>query len=328
MESYTQLSYEDRVSIATLRLEGYSCRRIAVILKRHHTTISREVKRNFPTEEFTYHYSSQVADELDRKRRSQSRLVGWLRDSIIRRYVRRKLKQRWSPEQIAGRISMDVPGKFISYESIYSYIYRHAKHLIQCLARKHRRRQGWTYFSKTHGNQIPFRIDISERPERINQRQEFGHWEADQIVSRSSSYVLSVLVERTSRLVKIARLNDKTALLQMASIRRRLTGLSAESVKSITYDNGPENALHYRLNKALNTDSYFCKPYHSWEKGTVENTNGLIRRYLPKKTDFSLISLKIIKAIENTLNNRPRKCLQFKTPNEAFYKVISGALSH
>ncbi len=148
------------------------------------------------------------------------------------------------------------------------------------------------------------------------------------IVSRASSYVLSVLVERTSRLVKIARLSDKTTLLQMASIRRRLIGFTAETVRSITYDNGPENALHYRLNKALKTDSYFCKPYHSWEKGTVENTNGLIRRYLPKKTDFSLVSPKTIKAIENTLNNRPRKCLQFKTPNEVFYKAISGALSH
>lgn len=279
MGSYTQLSYEDRVSIATLRLEGYSCRRIAVILKRHHTTISREIKRNFPTAEFTYHYNSRVADELDRKRRSQSRLMGWLRDAVIRRYVRRKLKQHWSPEQISGRLPIDIPGKFISHESIYAYIYRHAKHLIQCLARKHRRRQGWTYFNKAHGNQIPFRIDISERPDTINQRHEFGHWEADQIVSRAS-------------------------------------------------DNGPENALHYRLNKALNTDSYFCKPYHSWEKGTVENTNGLIRRYLPKKTDFSQISSKKIKAIENTLNNRPRKCLQFKTPNEVFSEAISGALSY
>lgn len=327
MQNYRQLDYEERVRIATLRLENYSCRRIAEILGRHHTTISREIKRNFPTAAFTYHYSALVAEQLDQRRRSESRLQGWLRDPVIRRYARSKLKQHWSPEQISGRLPLDIDGKSISHESIYAYIYRHATHLIQYLPRRHRRRQGWTYFCKTNGNQIPFRTDISERPDTVNRRQEFGHWEADQIVSRGSSYVLSVLVERTSRLVKISRLRDKTSALQKGSIRRRLADLPDKAVKSITYDNGPENALHYLLNKELNVRSYFCKPYHSWEKGTVENTNGLIRRYLPKKTDFNLVTPRTIKDIESRLNNRPRKCLQFMTPNEVSYGAISGALT-
>ena len=276
MASYNQLSFEERVRIDTLRLEKYSCRRIAKILNRHHTTISREIKRNESVDGGHLIYDADDADELDRHRRSNSRLMGWLRDDDIRYYVRRKLKQRWSPEQIAGRLSMDMPGKSISYESIYCYIYRQAKEFIQYLARKHRRRQWFTYFYKSRGNQIPFRKDIATRPRKIDKRKEIGHWEVDLIVSSKSSYVLSVLVERTSRLVKIAKLAEKKAVLHKTSMMRRLSAFEPKTVKSITYDNGPENALHYQLNTALGTKSYFCKPYHSWEKGTVENTNGLI----------------------------------------------------
>ena len=328
MDSYSQLSYEERVRIETLKLEGYSCRRIARVLNRHHTTISREIKRNYSTDDFVQFYDAENADQNDKRRKSQSRSLGWLRDTTTRNYVRRKLKQRWSPEQIAGRLPHDLPAKSISHEAIYCYIYRHAKDFIQYLARKHPRRQWFTYFYKSRGNQISFRTDISERPGKIEKRKEPGHWEVDLIVSRGSSHALSVLVEPTSRLVRIGRVEDKRAGLHKASIVRRLSGLGREQLKSITYDNGPENALHYLINKELGTKSYFCKPYHSWEKGTVENTNGLIRRYLPKKTDFSQVSSKAIKKIEHLLNNRPRKCLNFKTPNEVFNGSMSGAVSY
>lgn len=327
MGSYTQLSYEERIRIETLKLENYSCRRIAAILGRHHTTISREIKRNFPAEEFCYFYDADTAQYSDERRKSQSRAQGWLRETIIRKYVRRKLRQYWSPEQIAGRLPYDQPGHSISYETIYQYIYRQAPELIVYLARKHKRRQWFTYFYKTKGNQIPFRKDISERSSKINHRLEFGHWEVDQVVSKRSGYVLSVLVERQSRLVKIARLPNKKALTHKKSIIKQLRAINACAKHSITYDNGSENALHYKINEALSIESYFCKPYHSWEKGTVENTNGLIRRYLPKKTDFSQVTPRQIKNIEHALNNRPRKCLNYQTPNEAFYKSVGGAVS-
>lgn len=328
MVNYTQLSYEERVQIEILKLEGYSCRSIAKALGRHHTTVSREIKRNFPTGDYCYHYDAEEAQETDRHRRSGSRNRGWLRDHIIKRYVRKKLKAHWSPEQISGRLPVDIPNKSISHESIYCYIYRHEKNMIAYLARKRPRRIGHTYFYKSRGNRIPFRIDISTRPEVINSRRQFGHWEADNIVGKQSSTVLSVLVERTSRLVKIAKVRDKQSILQKESIIKRLSPLDESARKSITYDNGPENALHYVINAELDMKSYFCKPYHSWEKGTIENTNGLIRRYLPKKTDFSLISSAKIKQIETALNNRPRKCLSYKTPNEVFKEMASGALSY
>lgn len=328
MVNYTQLSYQERVQIEILKLEGYSCRSIAKAIGRHHTTVSREIKRNFPTGDYCYHYDAEEAQETDRHRRSDTRTKGWLRDHIIKRYVREKLKAHWSPEQISGRLPKDMPDKSISHESIYSFIYQHEKDLVQYLARKRPRRIGHTYFYKSRGNQIPFRKDISERPEVINSRQQFGHWEADLMVGKQSSAVLSVLVERASRHVRICKLPDKQSTFQKDSIINRLSKLDTGARKSITYDNGPENALHYIINSELDMESYFCKPYHSWEKGTVENTNGLIRRYLPKKTDFDLISHSTIKKIETLLNNRPRKCLNYKTPNEVFKEMASGALSY
>lgn len=147
------------------------------------------------------------------------------------------------------------------------------------------------------------------------------------MVSKQSSHILSVLVERASRRTKISLLSDSTAQRHKDSIIKRLSTVDRGMIRSITYDNGSENALHYVINKQLGTKSYFCQPYHSWEKGTVENTNGLIRRYFPKKTDFSQVSPQRIKQVENALNNRPRKCLGFRTPNEAFKEMASGALS-
>ena len=148
-----------------------------------------------------------------------------------------------------------------------------------------------------------------------NDRSEFGHWESDAVVSKHSKVALAVLIERVSKLVKI---KQNRANMFSKAIIRRMKGLPACARRSITYDNGSENTQHELINDRLNTDSYFCNPYHSWEKGSVENVNGLIRRFLPKKTDFAKITHKRIKESELLLNNRPRKCLGFKTPAQVF----------
>lgn len=153
-----------------------------------------------------------------------------------------------------------------------------------------------------------------------------GHWESDSVVGGDRSSGLNVIVERTTRLVNISLIKNKTAKETKAAVLRRLSNHPAELVKSITYDNGTENVLHQEINERLGTQSFFCAPYHSWEKGSVEQVNGLIRRYLPKGTDFNLITAAEINRIEKRLNNRPRKCLNFKTPYEMF-SLARGALA-
>jgi transposase, IS30 family len=169
-------------------------------------------------------------------------------------------------------------------------------------------------------------ISSIDRPEVINNRLEIGHWESDSIESKGRKSGLNVLLERASRLVQITKLSSKKSIDTFHAIEKRLSSFPEIYVKSITYDNGPENAKHLQVNDAFKCDSYFCQPYHSWEKGSVEQVNGLIRRYLPKGTDFSEIHYSKIKEVELALNNRPRKCLNFRTPIEV-YTQKCGALS-
>jgi len=173
---------------------------------------------------------------------------------------------------------------------------------------------------------IPQRIFIDERPEKINTREEFGHWEADCAVSRQSSSCLHILLERKTRLLKITKLARLSAARVRQAVIWRLACQPRFARLTITYDNGHENTDHLEVNQALEMGSYFCHPYHSWEKGSVENGIGLIRRFLPKKTDFERTPLSEIRRIEKLLNNRPRKCLNYKTPREVFSQ-LSDALT-
>jgi IS30 family transposase len=175
---------------------------------------------------------------------------------------------------------------------------------------------------KHQKSHIPNRVSISERPEVVNKRKRIGDWENDLMVSRQSTSVLNVLADRKSRYALITKLAQKTAEVTKWSVIRALIKYPAQT---ITYDNGSENTKHEEINKILDIKSYFCNPYHSWEKGTVENTIGLIRRWLPKKTDLAQISETEIMKIENWLNNRPRKCLSYKTPLEVF--VLTGGFA-
>lgn len=191
-------------------------------------------------------------------------------------------------------------------------------------AHKHRLLRGHRH---THRDlHIPGRISILCRPEVVNTRRQFGHWESDTVIARHSVSALGVAVERKSRLTKIHKLRRRTARHLRSALTRSLSHYPKRARRSITFDNGQENVEHTEINKILGTRSYFCEPFHSWEKGTIENTIGIIRRTYPKKTNFDSISRGEVKRLERRLNNRPRKVLNYLTPLEVFSKCV--ALPH
>jgi IS30 family transposase len=319
---YNHLSYEERIKIETLLNEKLSIRDIAKRLNRNPSTISRELKRNY-WDAFINKYNFSCADRKYHQRQKIPGQLDKMKNIEIKQYVESKLKIGWSPEQISGRIEIDIPGNSISHESIYKYVYKTGKELIKLLPQKRPKRRKRGDSKQSRKVIIPDRVSIDERPSIINERLEFGHWESDSMVSKQSLSALNVLVERKSGYLAISKLDNLTPLETRLKIISRLSFLPQEIVKSITYDNGIENREHSIINNHLKTDSYFCNPYHSWEKGTVENTNGLIRRYLPKKTDFNKINHALLIDIEQALNNRPRKRHQFRTPLEVLNKSVA-----
>lgn len=323
---YKELSLEERERIAVLKGLGKSMREIARDLGRNHSTISRELQKNSCVVAKRKCYLVHRAEMRARRRKALRGKRERLKDPLIREYVTAKLKLHWSPEQIAGRIRIDDPDLRISHEAIYQYIYEEAWELVRYLPRKHKRRRLRFNYRKPQGLVIPSRTFIGARPEEVNQRLALGHWEADSLVSRANSVSLHVLLERKSRLIKITKILRNAADCVRDTIIRRLFPLSSPLRLSLTYDNGVENGRHLEVNRELGTQSFFCHPYHSWEKGSVENAIGLVRRFLPKKTDFERIPSVEISRIENLLNNRPRKCLNYRTPKEVL-KTLSGALT-
>jgi IS30 family transposase len=319
-KQYKQLTNDERDLIAVHHANGFTISDIAKMLNRNKSTISRELTRN--SAESSRIYLSSQAHKRAKKRKKQAAMKGELKCHKIRNFVANKLKEGWSPEIIAGTMSYDHQNVKISHESIYLYIYKKRPDLVPYLARSHKKRCKRIPQTNKKNKRIPHRIFIDQRPLEINNRSEFGHWESDTVVSRQSKVALAVSLERISKIVKIKKIKQNKAEIFSRAIVRRLKPLPPSSRRSITYDNGSENSLHEFINQQLNTDSYFCNPYHSWEKGSVENVIGLIRRFLPKKTDFAKITHKRIQEIEFLLNNRPRKCLNFKTPNEVFLEQI------
>lgn len=315
-KQYTQLISNERDLIAVHYANGFNISDIARMLNRNKSTISRELTRN--RSKLSKTYLSSQAHKRAKNRKKQAAMKEELKCHKIRNFVKNKLIEGWTPEIIAGYLALGPKKLKISYESIYLYIYKKRPDLVQYLARAHKKRFKRVPKSNKKKTRIPNRTSIDQRPEEINNRSEFGHWESDAIVSKQSKVALAVSIERISRLVKIKKIKQNKATFFSKAIMRRMKPMPAHTRRSITYDNGSENVLHERINDQLNTDSYFCNPYHSWEKGSVENVNGLIRRFLPKKTDFAKITHKRIKEIEFLLNNRPRKCLGFKTPNQVF----------
>jgi len=326
---YKHLSSEERDKIAVLRARGCSYGSIARAIDRDKTTVFRELNRNRSP---VYNvYLPHKADTRAKDRKSGSGKRPRLKNRIIRRYVIAKLKLGWSPEQISGTLRKKYPERSVSYEAIYQYIYdketRKRVNLAVYLPRAHKKRklfgQGHHHKNKLH---IPRRVSIDERPKHIAKRAQAGHWEADTVISRQSKKALVVSVERKSRIIHIDKLTAKKSRKLVKAIAGRLNRYPKELRRTITYDNGSENVEHEKINKILGTKSYFCNPFHSWEKGSVENSIGLVRRFLPKKTDFAIIDSRQVRKIENLLNNRPRKCLNYQTPREVM-KSLTVALT-
>lgn len=324
--AYHHLDINERRNIYYWRhYKGLSIREMARRLGRSHTTVSRELKRNIGCWGDQY-YHNPAQGMADRRRANRPKPPA-LKSIKTQVFVENRLRAGWTPEIIAGRLTLidDIPT--VSHEAIYQYIYKDRKELIEFLPRKHkRRRKKHPYRSKSR-KQLD-KTMICDRPEHIDNRIELGHWESDSMESVNHEAGLNVLIERTTRLIHISRLKDKTSKATAHAVVKRLRVHPKEFCKSITYDNGPENWSYKEVESALESNSYFCEPYSSWQKGSVEQSIGLIRRYLPKKTDIGEVPDKILIKIEKLLNNRPRKCLGYKTPYEMISQLRSegGAL--
>jgi len=322
MEPYVHLSADERMRIYEGQREGLPQGEIARRLGRDRATISRELRRNgVPAG-----YLPDLAHRRYQARRQHCRRRPRLENRRLRQTVVLLLERGLSPEQICGRLRAEQGTPVINHETIYRFVYdsplgRQEK-LYQYLRRgkkKRTRRQG----RRSHAGPIAGRLFIDARPPAATQRSEIGHWESDSLLF-GHDQALNVLVDRLSRFTLVTRLQSKTAQDTCHALVARLAQLPHSS---ITADNGSENADHVRVSQTLAIPFFFCHPYHSWEKGTVENTNGLIRRYLPRDTDLDRVDQDDLDAIASELNHRPRKCLGFRTPYEVLFNV-SVALSY
>jgi len=322
---YRHISLEERDRIAEMKSLGHTVTEIAEALRRSKSTLSRELRRN-ATPAYKVYLSHRAHERaVTRKQEAGSRPR--LKNEQIVTYVRSKLEQGLSPELIAGRIGLEHSGLGISHEAIYQYIY-HPKtagggflakgrgELIGHLVRGHRKRKTKGIGRRERKTKIPNRIPIEERPISVENRSRFGHWEGDSLVSRKSLAALNSLVERKSRLLLLTRLERKSAELTADTVIRRLQEFPEKARRTLTLDNGTENAQHEAITDAIGMQCYFARPYASWQRGTNESVNGLVRRYFPKGTNFSKITDEQVAKVESLINNRPRKCLGYKTPLE------------
>jgi len=324
--SYKHLSEQERVCIFHCQGIVHQAE-LARRLKRHRASIRRELKRfhKAPIWGYYHYYLPDHAHRFAREKRRRKRGFRWTKHSPLLNYVKEKLKEKWSPEQIAGRLPMDYPNNpqmRLSHASIYRWIKDDRKAGGDCwkhLRQSHKKRRK-PYGSGPRRSRIPQRISIHERPERADKRKEIGHWESDTVLGRKGR--LATHVDRKSRYVLMARMPDGTAIQFNAASIRCFKKMPAKYRKTLTGDNGSEFVEHQALGSRMGFKTYFADPYSSWQRGTNENTNGLIRQYLPKKSDFSTLAHQRVARIEQALNNRPRKCLGYRTPAEVLGLVL------
>jgi len=324
--TYTQLSEEERVSIYHWHASGRSAYWIGAALGRHHSTISRELERNSqPTKVWKGGYEPIRAQGLALRRRQWDGRFKLARQPDLRAFVHSKLAMGWSPEVIAGRLALEQSSMRISHEAIYRYVYfmsAQKDYWHRLLPRgKHRRgrlgqRGGSALTTLQH------RVSIAERPAHVANRSEPGHWEADMMGFRDRRQNLLVAHERTSRYTLIAKTPNRTAPVILAKLKHWFSRLPPDLRRSLTQDNGPEFTRHHRLAAALGLKTYFCDPHSPWQKGSIENMNGRLRRTLPRKTDLDTLSHTALAALARRHNETPRKCLGFRTPAEVFNELI------
>lgn len=267
-----------------------------------------------------------------RKEKNRKRSCKLDVDLELRRHVIEELKRSQSPDAIAGVMKLHPPPKLqgasVCHETVYHWIYEgngrwEGLHKYLCRGRKKRQKRYTRKMRRTH---IPERVSIHERPEGINERIEVGHWETDSMVFSKQRERLSVQYERKAKYVVIHRLSDGTAESTEAALHDAIQSLPQHLWKTLTFDNGGEGANHSNLRATYDIKTYFCDPYSSWQKGGVENVNGIIRRFLPRSTDMSRLTQQDVYAIQEKINHTPRKSLGYKTPAEALEEAKGGVV--
>ena len=317
--SYTQLTHEQRYQIYALVKAGHNQTRMAAIIGAHKSTVSRELSRNRGRRGYRPKQAQELATE--RRHAAHSRRIQPATWALVEALL---LKQ-WSPEQISGRLKLEKRAN-VSHERIYQHVYADKRaggtlYLSLRCQKKRRKRYG----THSRRGQIPNRVSIEERPAVVDAKGRFGDWEADTIIGANHQAAIVSFVERKSKLVRLRKV-ERTSADEVAQASIALLSPLPGRVHTITSDNGREFARHEEIAQALSASFYFARPYASWERGLNENTNGLVRQYFPKRHDFTTITETEVERVVERLNNRPRKTLGFRAPNEVFFKQRCVAL--
>jgi len=297
-------------------------RAIARILRRDHSVLVRELKRNGDGNRKKYR--ADVAQRLFESRTHKQHRGKLDKYPELKEYVVEGLKNEWSPDVIAGKLKTNNKKHTISHESIYHYIYNKdgkQEKLYQYLRQAQPKRQ--RLYSRKKGKlSITERISIHQRPKVVGERSRYGDWESDSVIFSNQKPILSVQSERKSKLIRMHKALNKTAEETRNALVRTIESVPKEIFLTLTFDNGTEGAKHFEIKDVYGIETYFCDPFASWQKGGVENANKLIRHYLPRNTDLSKLTDRDIYDIQEKLNNRPRKCLNYLSPNEVINKVV------
>lgn len=321
MQSYRQLTPEQRYQIHALLKAGHSQAAIAALIEVHAATVSRELRRNTGQRGYRPKQAQDLARTRQLQRAHQPRIA-----ATTWKLVRAQLLQQWSPEQVAGWLAKEHQIQ-VSHERIYQYVYadqRAGGTLYQHLRCQKQRRK--RYGRHDRRGQIANRRSIDERPAIVAQRLRLGDWEADTIVGKGHQQALVSLTERKSKLTLLAKVEHATATAVSQAVIQLLQSVGGP-VTTVTSDNGREFAHHEVVAQTLQVDYFFAHPYHSWERGLNENTNGLVRQYFPKGSDFTSITDQQVQQVMDRLNHRPRKTLDFCTPHQVFYNPEPVALT-
>lgn len=326
---YVQLSDAERKTIGRLHAAGQPKAQIARLLCRHPSTIGRELRRNsLPSRHWPAgRYDAARAIALTGRRRRRGRGHKLARQPALRDQVRDFLAMGWSPEQIAGRLTRDNGRTIVSHESIYRFVYHRTAqkdYWNRLLPRaKHRRgRPGRRGKSSVHF--IPQRVSIHARPSSAGNRAQPGHWEADLMLFRTYGQAVLVVHERSSRLIRLVRQPSKAAEPVRASLDALFRPVPKTLRRTLTFDNGSEFTLHHHLGADLGLETFFCDPHSPWQKGGIENAIGRLRRPLPRKSDLAAITQTHLDDLTSRYNGTPRKCLDFRTPDEVFRALSTG----
>jgi IS30 family transposase len=325
LKAYKHLTYEQRCQIYALKQQKFTQSTISVSVGVSQSTISREFSRNTGKRGYRFNQANDFAKERSIAQKSVKRVMT---PTLIEKIDDAIIAEQWSPEQISGRFALES-GEKVSHESIYQHIWRDKKSggkLFKNLRQRGKKRNKRSGKNAGRGC-IPNRIDIAQRPQIVEQKERLGDWELDSIIGAKHVGAITSMVDRVSKLTRLALLKGPTAEATCEAIIKCLKPLK-EFVFTMTSDNGKEFAWHAKISEALGSLFYFCTPYHSWERGLNENTNGLVRQYFPKGLDFAGINEADVQKVEDLLNNRPRKTLNYQTPNEVFAKLTAKILNY